>query len=229
MAPTLLLFDIDGTLLDTGGIGRRVMRAIAEREFSGELNFEPIRFGGMLDPDIFAQAAHHGGLAHAHTHHQRFHDAYLPALNLELRALAPGQTLLPGIRSLLDLLMAEPARSALGMVTGNYPGAADLKLRHAGIDPAAFRFTGFGDQAPTRAGLVVRAMQQYAAAYGTPADPQRTIVIGDTPRDIDCAKDNGCVAFGVATGRASAEELREHGADIVVENLLDPEPLLALI
>ncbi len=229
MPPTLLLFDIDGTLLDTGGVGRRVMRTVGEREFAGRLNFDPIRFGGMLDPDIFAQAALHGGLTDADTHHQRFHDAYLPALATELQTLAPGQTLLPGIRELLGRLMAEPERSALGMVTGNYPGAADLKLRHAGLDPAAFRFTGFGDQAPTRAGLVVRAMLQYEAAYGSPADPERTIVIGDTPRDIDCAKDNGCVAFAVATGRASAAELREHGADIVVDNLLDPGPLLALI
>ncbi|XAL99718.1 HAD family hydrolase [Phycisphaeraceae bacterium D3-23] len=228
MDHTLFLFDIDGTLLDTGGVGQRAMRTVATQSFGGKLDFGPIRFGGMLDPDIFHEAAGHGGLEDAASHHQRFHDAYLPLLAAELAQIDRSSTLLPGVIDLLDRLEREVS-AVLGVVTGNYAAAAPIKLEHAGIATQRFTVTGFGDQAPTRPLLVRHAMDQYAMLHGQPARPERTIVIGDTPRDIDCAKANGCVAVAVATGRFPAEELRTHGADIVLDNLSDPNAILSLL
>ena len=72
-------------------------------------------------------------------------------------------------------------------------------------------------------------MQRYREAEGESLEPRQIVVIGDTPKDVDCALANGCVAFGVATGRYSADELRAAGADIVVESLLEPSPLLELL
>src|SRR4029079_15724715 len=91
------------------------------------------------------------------------------------------------------------ASATLGLVTGNYARAVPLKLRAVGIDPAQFVVGAFGDDAPTRPELVRLAIDRWRARGAHP-DPARVVVIGDTPRDVDCARKNGCRSVAVATG-----------------------------
>ena len=149
--------------------------------------------------------------------HPEFRDAYLAEL---ARALDQGEQrpiLLPGVLAALASFRDDPT-ATLGLVTGNYARAVPLKLRAAGIDPAQFVVGAFGDDAPTRPDLVRLAMEQWRARGANP-DPRRVVVIGDTPRDIDCAKKNGCRAIAVATGRHTVEQLQGGGADLVLPDL----------
>lgn len=227
-APPLLLFDLDGTLMDTRGAGLRAMRAVGAALFGDALNFDAVQFGGMLDPLIFAQAAAAGGLADAEQHHDRFRDAYAAALPGELSSQDGASMILPGVLALLDAIEAR-SPDHLALLTGNYALTGQIKLRHANIDPGRFCLHAWGDLAPTRAGLVAWAMNQFAQRTGQPTDPKRVIVIGDTPRDIACAHAHGCTALAVATGRFSVEQLRAHGPDILLDDLSDLDRVLGLL
>jgi phosphoglycolate phosphatase-like HAD superfamily hydrolase len=181
-------------------------------------SLEGIDFGGALDPWIYREAASRIGRADAHEHHDAFHAAYL----VELAAgLASGQVpqIIPGVEAALRGL-AEKTHMTLGLVTGNYAKAAPIKLRAAGLDPSQFVLGAFGDDGPTRPELVRLAMQQWARRGAEP-DRRRVVVIGDTPRDVDCARKNGCRSIAVATGRHTVEQLRATDADEVVRDLAD--------
>ncbi len=229
---TLLLFDIDGTLLRTNGAGRQAMCNAAAQLFGEAFTFDGISFGGRLDPAIFAEAAQRNALNDHETHHHQFRDLYLNELACALGNSETGRLALPGVLDLLDTLRRRidaGERLAIGLLSGNYQQAAPLKLAAAGIDIDWFTITAFGDEAHSRPDLVALAMQRYAATTGAPPDPKRVIVIGDTPHDIDCAAAHGCVAFAVATGPFKADELEAAGADIVVQDLADPTALLTLL
>ena len=134
---------------------------------------------------------------------------------------------LPGVAAALAALGADDT-ATLGLVTGNYARAAPLKLHAAGINPAQFVVGAFGGDAPTRAGLVRLAMRRWDARGGKP-DPRHVVVIGDTPRDVDCAKQNGCRSIAVATGNHTTDQLAATGADAVLPDLTTlPERLRAL-
>lgn len=215
----LVLFDIDGTLLRGQGAGARAMERAGRRLLGPEFTLEGIDFGGALDPWIFREAATRMGRSDAIELHCEFRDAYLVELVSELDASEKGPEILPGVAAALSALASDPA-ATLGLVTGNYSRAAPLKLRAAGIDPAQFVVGAFGDDAPTRPGLVRLAIERWKARGATP-DPKRVVVVGDTPRDVDCAKKNGCRSVAVATGWHTAEELHASGADVVVPDLTD--------
>jgi phosphoglycolate phosphatase-like HAD superfamily hydrolase len=229
MKHTLLLFDVDGTLLTTHGAGQRAMRTAGQRLFGPQFSFDAVRFAGGIDPLLFAEAARTSDLAHAIDQEHAFQQAYVAELEAELARKGDTEPM-PGIPSLIESLrqrMAADDGVMLGLLTGNYHNAAPLKLAAAGLDADWFPITAFGNEAPTRPDLPPLAMQRYQHHTSQPADPRRVVVIGDTPRDVHCA--SGCVAFAVATGRSSVTELTDAGADIAVESLADPTPLLDLL
>ena len=228
----LLLFDIDATLLRTGGSGMIAMKLVAERLFGPDWEWGSINTSGSLDPVIFAEAAAINRLEDHHDHHERFRDHYIDELEKQLAANMHIFEVLPGVPELLATLRHRAMAQrdiVLGLLTGNYTNAVPVKFKFAKLDPSWFTITAFGDEAPSRPDLVVLAMQKYLKAHGRPIDPKRVIVIGDTPRDIHCARTHGCVAFAVATGQYDAKTLREAGADFVVESFADPSPLMKLI
>lgn len=235
MDHVLLLFDIDGTLLHTHGVGVDVMKRVGTRMFGDHYSMDGVIFSGNLDPLIYAEAAHHNQVPDHHLHHDQFRDTYVAELATALEAEQKhgrGATLLPGVKPLIDLLdqrQREVGDVMLGLLTGNYTSAVPLKLRAAGLNPDVFHITAFGDEAPNRPGLTALAMNKYQSHTGKSAHGERVIIIGDTPRDVDCAKAHQCTAVAVATGKYTAEQLRQAGADLVLENLLDPAPLLKLI
>jgi len=230
MQHALLLFDIDGTLVNTHGSGGSAWRAASRRLFGEAFDFNGVNFAGRLDSAIYADLAVHNGVRDHADHLPAFWEAYLRELPRNLADKAGLIEACPGVLDLLATLRRDHASdAALGLLTGNFGGAVPHKLGAVGIDPGWFAVNAFGHEADTRPQLTQLCLERYARAHGRAADPSRVIVIGDTPHDIDCAHAHGCHAFAVATGSFTAEELRAAGADTVVADLRDPSPLLQLI
>ena len=227
-AKPLVLFDVDGTLLLTGGAGMRAMKAAAEHLFGPGFRWDGIVVAGHLDPLIFAEAAVLNEIENHADQHERFRARYLAALEDELETGRANVRAMPGVHRALERLRIE-GRATLGLLTGNYPEAIPLKFRSVAIDPAWFEITAFADDAPSRRDLVEVALAKYARRVGGPIDAHRVVIVGDTPRDVDCAHAHGCYAFAVATGGYDAEDLAAAGADCVVSDLADPTPLLELV
>jgi HAD superfamily hydrolase (TIGR01549 family) len=181
-----------------------------------------VAFGGGLDPVLLSEALAAIDQTLAEDTHEHFKRAYSHELARELAREDLEAAALPGVLELLDSLQSS-SQVIMGLLTGNYQHTGCQKLKRVGIDPDRFEVRIWGDAASTRPGLVRHALDSTGVAAA------RTLVIGDTPRDVHCAKANGCTAFAVTTGFSQAEELALAGADVVVENLLDCGPLWAWI
>jgi phosphoglycolate phosphatase len=224
----LLLFDVDGTILLTGGAGVRGMERAGVLCFGDQFSLKQVSVAGGLDPLIYVEATALAGVDNAHLHHDRFRDTYLEELRVNLAANGDKTRLLPGIGELIRDLRGRPGVT-LGLVTGNYTAAIPIKLGAVGLDPAWFVVTAFGDEAPNRPALVALARDRYRHMTGRDISGHDTIVIGDTPHDVTCAHANGCKCLAVATGLFNVDDLRKAGADVVVPDLADPKPLYDMI
>jgi len=227
-APRLLLFDIDGTRLLTGGAGLRAMIRAGREVFGAALSWDGVEMSGGLDPMLVGEAAARSSLQTDRESLEAFRRSYIVFLPEELERGGSDVRTMPGIHEVL-VRLREREDVVLGLLTGNYAEGAALKLRAVGIEPAWFTVTAFGDEAASRPELVAVAAGRLAARAGRASEPSRYIIIGDSPRDIDCALRNGCFAFGVATGKFGVEALRTAGAHRVVQDLSDPSPLLDLL
>jgi phosphoglycolate phosphatase-like HAD superfamily hydrolase len=138
----------------------------------------------------------------------------------------PTARALPGVLPLLEALRGL-ADTTLGLVTGNYAETGTIKLRAAGLDPAWFPVAAWGGDGGHRRELPAVAIERFRRHAGRPIDPERVVVIGDTPSDIDCARANDCIAVAVGTGPSfTLEELRSHEPDLLLEDLRDVERVL---
>jgi phosphoglycolate phosphatase-like HAD superfamily hydrolase len=135
--------------------------------------------------------------------------------------------MLPGVVPLLEALAARDDR-IVALLTGNFESSARLKLEHFDLW-RYFTWGVFGDDAPNRNGLVPIAVERGVARGHPRVPPPRIVVIGDTPHDVECAAVAGARSIAVATGGASAEQLREAGADIVFDTLADTSTVIAAI
>jgi phosphoglycolate phosphatase len=220
---TLVLFDIDGTLLTTGGAGERALRRALREAFGIDEDFFSIPIAGQTDTGIARRIFERHGLPA--TDLGRFCNAYLERLMNELSA-SPGR-LLPGILPLLEALHANPT-VALALLTGNLARGAELKLRYYGVWEF-FEFGAFADDHHDRNELGRFAHERASAKHGIEFARDRVFVIGDTPHDIACGKAIGAKTIAVATGGCTRENLAEHDADFVFENLADTATVLAAI
>lgn len=218
MTRTLVLWDIDNTLLYTGGAGMIGMRRAFADLYGIEDSFQRIEFSGRTDTAIFRDAAAEHGMAEeaARADMQRFIDAYVPHLEVALREVKGG-ALKPGVRAALDAL-AGRADVVQGLGTGNFRRAAEMKVRHFEI---AQYFPGcvggFGEDSHDRHEVIAMGIERLWDG-GVPA---RIVIIGDTPHDVTAAKANGAFALAVATGRDSVEDLMAAGADVALADLSD--------
>jgi phosphoglycolate phosphatase-like HAD superfamily hydrolase len=214
----LYLWDIDGTLINSGGAGSAAMRQAFEALWRRDDGFANIEFSGRTDYAIFrgvSRAAGHPDEDFA-TNMKRFKPAYFRRLPAML-AQKSGRILPAVERVLTELSRDDRATNALG--TGNYRGGARLKLRHYGLEGYFdFRGAGFGDKTDDRPTMIGDAVRSANRIYGK---HQTVFVIGDTQHDVEAAKVNGLVAIAVCTGTATAEELAHAGADIVLPTLED--------
>jgi phosphoglycolate phosphatase len=226
----LALFDIDGTLILTGGAGMRAFYRALAQVFSLAVDSEVIRPDGKTDPIIALEMLRHFGRESLWTEESRqaLFGCYLSCLDEEM-LLAHGNghvRVLPGVRDLLEALAARPDYS-LGIVTGNLAAGAKIKLVRAGLDPY-FGFGGYGSDSDDRTVLIRMAMERGSQAVA-PERVEAAIVIGDTPLDIIHGRAAGASVIGVASARYTMDELAAHAPDLLVSNLTDCAGILAFM
>jgi len=214
----LCLFDIDGTLIDTRGAGMASLRA-ACRDLFGD-DGPPLDLAGATDLGLietfrihYRIDPHDSGLA------DRFFETYHRHLESHLHADAYPGFLIEGASVLIDTLAAT-GEAALGLLTGNTARGAHLKVRRHGIDHH-FPFGAYGCDHADRNRLGPIALERAARHHGREFAPSSTWIIGDTPRDIACAKAIGARCLAVATGSFTAAELAAHAPDHVCQSLAE--------
>jgi phosphoglycolate phosphatase len=224
--PTLFLFDIDGTILLTGGAGRRSFeRAFADVTGRPDA-LQAISFGGMTDRGIARAGLEAAGIEVTDERVERLFEAYLRALADELQRTSK-YTIMPGVHDVLAKLKGL-ARVAIGLGTGNLKRGAEAKLRHGELWEH-FSFGGFGCDHELRGELLRAGAVRGAQQLGVPLSECRIVVIGDTVRDVDAAREIGAECIGVETGGVSADVLLARGAHAVYRDLTDPRALESLI
>jgi len=217
--PQILLFDIDGTLVLTGGAGARAMSRAFEEVFSVRDAFSGTPFPGRTDTWILSDAAAAHGLSIEAERLALFRSVYLGHLNIELEEPGPRKGIMPGVLPLLEELERRDD-AYLALLTGNYEEAAKAKLSYFELW-RYFRCGAFGDDAPDRNGLLPRAMERIRECGGPVVGPRDVVVIGDTPLDVACAAASGARSVAVATGGYDVEALRQAGADVVLQDFSD--------
>lgn len=219
MRETVVLFDIDGTLVLTGRAGVRGMDAAFASLYGRPGALEAVPIAGRTDRAIVSDVL--ASLAVEPTDEEigRLRDAYFRHLRVEIAApSASPKHVLPGVGRLLDAL-GERSHVAVGLLTGNFQGGAAIKLGHFDLWQR-FAFGAFGDRHTNRRDLVPLALGE-AGRRGVRVPADRVIVIGDTPLDVDCARAHGVRSLAVATGPFPRAELEAAGADLAVDTLGD--------
>ncbi len=215
MAEHILFFDIDGTMLRTGGAGQRAMELALKEEFRIDVPFQGVLTSGRTDCGIAAEIFEKNDLKDSPQERRRFMLSYLERLPGCLQSMTGG--LLPGIRELLEQLAANP-EVHLSLLTGNYAEGAWIKLRHFQIDHY-FTSGGFGDDHAHRDDVARQALVNVRQHLNCQVVGDSACVIGDTPADIHCARAIGARALAVATGVYRSHELKPHEPDHLFEDL----------
>lgn len=219
MKPTVFLFDIDGTLVDTGGAGRRAMLGAFSSLYGHPNPFEGLNFGGMTDKAIARHGIATSGATVTDAEIERALEAYVARLDAEVKK-ADRYRVLPGVHEVIAWLVAFDAPFALGLGTGNVKRGAMTKLEPGGLH-VHFDFGGFGCDAEDRGELLAHGARRGADKLGVPLASCRVVVIGDTARDVAAAYAIGAECLGVATGGVPSSALRDAKAHHVVETLED--------
>ncbi len=221
----LLLFDVDGTLITSNGApGRTLTRAL------GEAVGRPIRdernvYLGSTDPQIVRDLLALNGVKVDDVEALTASVLARYAAELPGALQAPGAVrALPGVAALLDALSRD-ARFALGLVTGNVRAGADAKLAATGL-ARHFPVGAYGDDHALRAQLPPLALRRAEAHFGARFAPEHVWVIGDTPKDVGCARANGLRCLAVASGWIDAEALRAHAPDAVLDDFSDADAVV---
>ncbi|MBL9149549.1 MAG: haloacid dehalogenase-like hydrolase [Phycisphaerae bacterium] len=223
--PHLVLFDIDGTLLRSQGAGIAAMQRTFDELYPGSgATLKGVPVAGRLDTLIWNDVMREAGLAASDAEMARFRQRYRAILEERLRGGDVDVVTFPGVHDLVRRLAARND-VIVGLLTGNWPDTARLKVEAARFDATHFRLGAYAGDGPDRRSLPPVAMRRMHEAHGMHPRPERVVIIGDTPHDVDCAKHNGCRALAVATGGASLQELHETNADLVVETLADVEAM----
>ena len=216
----LLLFDIDGTLMLSGGAGARALTRALKQVFDLDNGLEGVRLGGQTDPQIVADALERRGLTAkaTPTDVDRVRDLYLEYLAAEITQ-SDKAAVLPGVVALLERLAVHP-EVRLGLVTGNFERGARIKLGRFDLN-RYFPLGGFGSDSIVRRELVPIAMDRARAHYRLAFDARDTVVIGDTEKDIDCGRHSGARTVAVCTGSIPAGALRALEPDLFFESFAD--------
>jgi phosphoglycolate phosphatase len=221
----LLLFDIDGTLILTGGAGSRAMTRAFAVTHGLENALTSVDLAGRTDRTIMRDALTLAGRDHQDVDLDEFRQAYCAALREEIQKPGTGRRgLLPGVRPLLERLAARDD-VRLALLTGNFRASAEIKLAAFGVWDF-FSWGAFADDAIERDDLIRIAHGRHETEHGRAIDPDRVVVIGDTPHDIRCARAGGARAVAVATGNYTIDQLREKQPDALFADLTDTEAVL---
>jgi phosphoglycolate phosphatase-like HAD superfamily hydrolase len=224
----LILFDIDGTLLVSQGAGRAALRAAMEEVYGMAGPIDRYDFGGKTDNRIVTDLLTAVGLPPATINAKLSH---LYACMAEKAVdIFPQMTFsrCPGIDALLETLRHHE-QTLIGILTGNNHHTAPLKLRAAGIDPNQFLVNAYGSEAIDRNDLPAIAIERANGLTVGAFNGKNTVIIGDTPADILCAKAVGATAVAVATGWQSTKSLSHHRPDYLFDNLANTAQVLDVL
>ena len=214
-----LLFDIDGTLISTGGASDRAWHRAFLELHEVEVNVPDYTGKGVPDPEVGLECFR-GAIGREPEGEEM---AKLMALRQRYLAeeveSSPGYRVMPGVVELLERLTAEGR--LVGLITGNTEPAAHTKLARAGLN-RFFAFGGYGSDANNRPDVCRKALDRAELAAAGQLDREGSICFGDTPLDVEAGHSAGIRVVGVATGEYSPADLREAGGDWVVETLEDP-------
>lgn len=222
---TIVLFDIDGTLLDMRGAGRRSFVRALESAFGWRDEIAYVNFAGNTDLNVLQQVAR----AHDHVLSEADRERFFRRLPVELKTLAAHAELIlyPGVRALLEALSARDD-VILGLVTGNIEACARIKLRQFDLD-GHFVLGAFGDDHAERNEIARLALDRIRASLPAGAIVRKIALIGDTPSDVAAATSIGALSIAVATGRFDTAALRAAGADHALPSLSDTPHVLSLL
>ena len=221
----LLLFDIDGTLITSGGAGEKALGDAMREAFGVEEDLKGIIVAGATDALIARLLLEKHGLEVSAANVTALLDTYLHFLRLRLPR-HQGR-LLPGILPLLDVLK-DREDCLLALLTGNLARGAEIKLTHYGVWDY-FEFGAFADDHHDRNELGKFARARALENHGEEIPPGRIYVIGDTPRDIACGKVFGAKTVAIATGNYSRDELASHQPDFLFDDLSDTDRVVAAL
>lgn len=219
----LVLFDIDGTLISAGGAGTRSMNLAFQGLFGIKDAFKDISMAGKTDPQIMKEGLKLHGFSHMDGNVESMKQMYLQFLHNEINN--PFRKLKPGIQDVLNVLHKRDM--PLGLLTGNLEKGAKIKLTPFGIYDF-FLDGAFGSDDEDRDMLLPIAIEKFKQK-GFHISPKDCIVVGDTPRDVQCARIHQAHCIAVATGPYSREDLLNTDADIVLDSLTETEKCIDFI
>ncbi|HNW58542.1 MAG TPA: HAD family hydrolase [bacterium] len=223
----LLLFDIDGTLVLSGGAGLRAMNRAFLELYDIPQAFAGIQLAGRTDRAILQDVLARFEQPWSEEVEEIFKQRYFERMEEEMPLPVPGKRIMPGILPLLEALAARPGLH-LGLLTGNWRTSGYLKLAEFGLE-RFFPFGAFADDSGVRDELLPFAVARFAASHGRRPRPREVYVIGDTPHDIQCARPHGAIAVGVAAAAHTPADLAAHHPDYLFSDFTDTTAALLVL
>ncbi len=211
-----VFFDVDGTLIRTGGAGKAAFACTLSSVFGLRGVAERIKFAGRTDISLVREMFTLGGIEPSQENFQRFFDAYPFWLDYLLSRSDGG--VIPGVGEFIAALQRTPVRPVLGLLTGNIRLGAEIKLRHFGLWDV-FQVGAFAEDGEDRADIARRARERASRFLSTQLDGHEIIVVGDTPHDVRCARAISARALAVLTGGATRKQLQADNPDWLVQDL----------
>jgi phosphoglycolate phosphatase-like HAD superfamily hydrolase len=212
----LVLFDIDGTLVRTGGAGIEAFRRVFATEFGAADGFEKLKFAGRTDLGLVREFFEYHKIPMTPQNLERFFEQYVFLLDHILEQGAPRPC--RGVLEFIAALRKLPTPPMIGLLTGNIRLGAEIKLRHCGLwEP--FVMGAFAEENEDRNLIALAAKKRGSRLLGRELQGEEIVVIGDTPHDIRCGRYIGARVLAVGTGGASLDELKSHQPDWAVEDL----------
>jgi phosphoglycolate phosphatase-like HAD superfamily hydrolase len=221
----LVLFDIDGTLIDSGGAGTRSLNLAFRELFSINNAFNGISMAGKTDIEIMKEALVKNNISLNDETLDSILSSYL--MNLKKEINNSNKHVKPGIKAALETLFDKDG-IRLGLLSGNIEKGARIKLGTFGLN-SYFSFGAFGSDNEDRNKLLPIAVKKFRAHYRENISFGDCIIVGDTPRDVECAKPYGALSVAVATGPYTLDTLREAGADLAMEDITDIDKFMDFI
>jgi len=221
----IILFDIDGTLISAGGAGTRALNKAFEQILGIKDAFKNFEMAGKTDVQIIKEGLIASGVKLSNVLVSELIESYLENLSIEINNNS--KHLKPGVKEFIELIYHE-LKYPMGLLTGNLEKGARIKLEPFGLN-TFFPFGAFGSDHEDRNYLLPVAIERFSRTFNYNIDFQQCIVVGDTPRDVACAKPYGATVIAVATGPYSVEKLKTTGADVVIENLSEISKILTLL
>lgn len=221
----LILWDIDHTLIETGGVGSEVFRDAFEQVTGCKIE-KLADVTGRTEPVIFRETLEMNGIEDPGNYFSKFVQAQAERYRSRAEEMRRRGRVLPGVREALESLAALPEVHQT-VLTGNPRPSAEAKLSIFDLTTFLNGDVGaYGDDDPIRAHLVPIAKQRARKRTGVTFSDQHTFIIGDSPSDVEAALNGGAQIIAVASGKTSSEELRETGAGLVFENLIDSAKII---